>query len=93
MPIVTHEVRLVPREADVALVRELLGRLFCTVVPPHTRFLLVHPGSRSPFRLWPPERFGEVCRRVRGELEARVVLIAELNAALVRASRKLVRPT
>ena len=76
VPIVTHEVRLVPREADVALVRELLGRLFCTVVPPHTRFLLVHPGSRSPFRLWPPERFGEVCRRVRGELEARVVLIA-----------------
>jgi ADP-heptose:LPS heptosyltransferase len=76
VPVVTHDVRLVPHEADVAFVRELLGRLFCTVVPPNTRFLLVHPGSRSHCRLWPPERFGEVCRRIRGELKARVVLIA-----------------
>jgi ADP-heptose:LPS heptosyltransferase len=76
VPLVTHEVRLVPHEADVAFVRGLLGRLSGAAVAPQTRRLLVHPGSRSPFRLWPPERFGEICRRVKGELEARVVLIA-----------------
>jgi len=76
VPVVTREVRLVPRETDVAFARDLLGRSFRTVVPPRTRFLLVHPGSRSPFRLWPAERFGEVCRRVRIELGAKVVLIA-----------------
>ena len=76
VPVVTHEVRLVPREADVAFVRGLLGRLSGAAVPPPTRSLLVHPGSRSPCRLWPPERFGEVCRRVKSELGARVVLIA-----------------
>lgn len=76
VPIARREIRLVPREADLAFVRGLLGRLFGTVDPPNTRFLLVHPGSRSPCRLWPPERFGEICRRVEIELGARVVLIA-----------------
>ncbi|HTZ21766.1 MAG TPA: glycosyltransferase family 9 protein [Opitutaceae bacterium] len=76
VPVVSHEIRLIPREADLAFARELLGRLFRPVIPAPTRFLLVHPGSRSPFRLWPTERFGEVCRRVRAELNARVVLIA-----------------
>ena len=76
MPVVTREVRLVPREADVSVSSELLGRLSCGSVPPGTRRLLVHPGSRSPCRLWPPERFGEVCRHVKTELGARVVLVA-----------------
>ena len=76
VPIATREIRLVPREADLAFVRELLGRLFRPTDPSPTRFLLVHPGSRSPFRLWPAERFGEVCRRVRTELGARVVVTA-----------------
>jgi ADP-heptose:LPS heptosyltransferase len=76
VPVVTHEVRLVPHEADVAFVRGLLSRWLGAVIGPHSRRLLVHPGSRSPFRLWPPERFGEVCRRVKSELAAEVVLIA-----------------
>jgi ADP-heptose:LPS heptosyltransferase len=76
VPVADHRVRLVPREADLAFVRDLLGRLFCSVVPPGTRFLLVHPGTRSPFRLWPPDHFGEICRRVRSELGAKVVLVA-----------------
>ena len=84
VPIARREIRLVPREADLAFVRELLGRLFGAVVPPNTRCLLVHPGSRSPCRLWPPERFGEVCRRVRTELGARVVLITGPGEEAVR---------
>jgi len=76
VPVATREVRLVLREADVIWVQELLGRLFCGLVPPGTRRLLVHPGSRSLFRLWPPERFGEICRHVKTELGAKVVLVA-----------------
>ena len=76
VPVATREVRLVPREADVIWVQELLGRLFCGSVPPGTRRLLVHPGSRSPFRLWPPERIGEICQHVKTELGAKVVLVA-----------------
>jgi len=38
--------------------------------------LLVHPGSRSRFRLWPVERFAAVCDRLQDELDARVFLVA-----------------
>lgn len=76
VPVARRDIRLVPREADLAFVRELLGRLFACSVPPNPRCLLVHPGTRSPCRQWPPERFGEVCRRVTAELGAKVVLIA-----------------
>jgi len=38
--------------------------------------VLVHPGSRSRFRLWPVERFATVCDRLQDELDARVFLVA-----------------
>ena len=38
------------------------------------RTVLVHPGSRSPARIWPAERFAAVCDRVQDELDAQVVL-------------------
>jgi len=38
--------------------------------------LLVHPGSRSRFRLWPAERFAAVCDQLQDELDARIFLIA-----------------
>jgi len=38
--------------------------------------VLVHPGSRSRFRLWPVERFAAVCDRLQDELDARVFLVA-----------------
>jgi len=38
--------------------------------------LLLHPGSRSRFRLWPVERFAAVCDRLQDELDARVFLVA-----------------
>jgi ADP-heptose:LPS heptosyltransferase len=82
VPVATRLVRLVPRAEDLAFTRGLLaqgpGVPEAEPTNPNTKpkTLLVHPGSRSPFRLWPPERFGEVCRRVKIELGARVVLIA-----------------
>lgn len=82
VPVATRLVRLVPRAEDLAFARGLLAeKLAAHDAEPKThssqpRTLLVHPGSRSPFRLWPPESFGEVCRRAGSELGARVVLIA-----------------
>jgi len=38
--------------------------------------VLVHPGSRSRFRLWPVERFAAVCDRLQDELDARIFLVA-----------------
>jgi len=42
----------------------------------NTLRVLVHPGSRSRFRLWPVERFAAVCDRLQDELDARVFLVA-----------------
>jgi len=44
--------------------------------PKNSLRLLVHPGSRSRFRLWPVERFAAVCDRLQDELDARVFLVA-----------------
>jgi heptosyltransferase III len=37
--------------------------------------VVVHPGTRSRFRLWPTERFASVCDRLQDELGAQVFLI------------------
>jgi ADP-heptose:LPS heptosyltransferase len=50
--------------------------------------VLVHPGSRSSFRIWPAERFAAVCDRLQDELGAQVFLVAGPGEqALVRAIR------
>jgi ADP-heptose:LPS heptosyltransferase len=67
VPVASREVRLVPRAADVADLRRLVGA--------GGPVLLVHPGSRSPARIWPAERFAAVCDRVQDELGAQVVLV------------------
>jgi ADP-heptose:LPS heptosyltransferase len=66
VPVATREIRLVPREADVAQWRRFVGA--------QGRTLLLHPGSRSPARIWPTERFAAVCDLVQDELGAQVVL-------------------
>jgi heptosyltransferase III len=66
VPVATREIRLVPREQDVAEWRRLVGS--------QGKTLLVHPGSRSACRIWPSDRFASVCDRVQDELGAQVVL-------------------
>jgi heptosyltransferase III len=66
VPVVTREIRLVPRDAEVADWRRFVGA--------RGRTLLVHPGSRSRWRLWPADRFAAVCDRVQDALGAQVVL-------------------
>ena len=66
VPVISRAVRLVPRAADLATARRL--------IPETGPRLLVHPGTRSPFRLWPLERFAAVIDRAQSELGVRVVL-------------------
>jgi len=67
VPVASREVRLEPRAADLADLRRLVGA-FGPV-------LLVHPGSRSPARIWPADRFAAVCDRAQDELGAQAVLV------------------
>lgn len=68
VPLVSREVQLVPHPEDVAEVQRFL--------PHYGKKLLVHPGSRSEHRIWPPERFATVCDRLQDDLGAQVYLTA-----------------
>jgi lipopolysaccharide heptosyltransferase II len=67
VPVTSREIRLTPREEDVAEWRRFVGA--------QGKVLLIHPGSRSVPRIWPTERFAAVCDRVQDELGAQVVLV------------------
>jgi len=68
VPIVSREVRLVPRSEAIAAAQRL--------VPRGGNKVLIHPGTRSAFRIWPVERFAEVCDRLQDKLGAQVFLTA-----------------
>jgi heptosyltransferase III len=68
VPIHSREVRLVPQPGDVAGAQKLVSR--------GGNKVLVHPGTRSPFRVWPAERFADVCDRLQDKLGAQVFLTA-----------------
>jgi len=75
VPISSHEVRLVPRPADVAAATRITGGPKSEIANRKSK-ILVHPGSRSPYRLWPAERFAAVCDRLQDERGAQVFLTA-----------------
>jgi heptosyltransferase-3 len=80
VPVATREIRLVPREAEVLEWRRFVGAA--------GRTLLVHPGSRSAWRVWPHERFAAVCDRVQDELGVQAVLVGgPADRALVESIR------
>ena len=84
VPVATREVRLVPREADLAFLRPFVGA--------GGPVLLVHPGSRSPWRIWPADRFAAVCDRAQDELGVHVVLVGGPgDGALIEEIRRLAR--
>ena len=68
VPITSREVRLVPRADDLAHAQKLIAR--------GGNKVLVHPGTRSPYRVWPTERFADVCDRLQDMLGAQVFLTA-----------------
>jgi ADP-heptose:LPS heptosyltransferase len=68
VPVVSREVRLVPHAEDVAEARRYVV---------HGGYkVLIHPGSRSPHRIWPAERFAAVSDRLQDEFGAQVFLTA-----------------
>ncbi|MBL9190047.1 MAG: glycosyltransferase family 9 protein [Opitutaceae bacterium] len=68
VPLVSCEVRLVPRAADCSAAQRL--------VPAGGKKVLVHPGSRSAHRVWPAARFAAVCDRLQDEQGVQVFLTA-----------------
>lgn len=68
VPITSHEVRLVPHPEDVSEAQRFIY--------PGGRKVLIHPGSRSEHRIWPPERFASVADRIQEELDAQVFVTA-----------------
>ncbi|HEY0946963.1 MAG TPA: glycosyltransferase family 9 protein [Opitutaceae bacterium] len=79
VPVRTREVRLTPRGQDLATLRALVG-------PPRAdatrrRRLLIHPGSRSAYRMWPAERFAAVADRLQDAHDVQVFLVAGAGEA------------
>jgi ADP-heptose:LPS heptosyltransferase len=68
VPVATRDVRLVPLATDLAVAQK--------IAPRGGRKILIHPGSRSAFRLWPADRFAAVADRLQDELGAQVFLVA-----------------
>lgn len=66
VPVVTREVRLVPRADEVAAARDLL----------RGARLLVHPGSRSAWRIWPAQNYAQVIDTLHAERGLTTALIA-----------------
>ena len=68
VPIVSREIKLTPRAQDLAATAKFVGG--------KSRKILVHPGSRSRFRIWPADRFATVCDRLQNELGVQVFIAA-----------------
>jgi lipopolysaccharide heptosyltransferase III len=83
---------LTPSAAAMAAAHRRLAEM---ALPPDRGHLLVHPGSRSRWRLWPAEAFAAACDRIVGEGTASVSFIAGPGEApLVEAIRaRMVQPS
>ncbi len=75
VPVVSREVRLVPRPADLAAIATLAGGLKSNLENRKPK-ILIHPGSRSPCRIWPARHFATVCDRLQDKLGVQVFLVA-----------------
>ena len=69
VPIVVEHAPLRVDEAERARMQRLVGG-----ASPRAK-VVVHPGSRSAYRLWPAERFAAACDRLQDELDAQVFLV------------------
>lgn len=88
VPIVSREVRLVSAPADLAFAEKLTGGPRSGAAS-RSRKVLLHPGSRSRFRLWPADRFAAVCDQMQDQLGVQVFVVAgPAESALVREIRR-----
>lgn len=79
VPVAAREVRLKPKDDDIAYARSLLA----SKIEDQKSKILIHPGSRSAFRLWPAERFAAVIDRCQRELGAGAVLVGGPGEAAI----------
>lgn len=71
----------VPQEVE----SKVEGMLRSTMIPPGSPLIVIHPGARGRLRQWRPERFGEICRRLKETYDAGIALIGGPNESeLVR---------
>ena len=73
VPVGIRDISLTPLGVDLDLVEPLST---FRDVPAGLPRLLVHPGSRSAYRVWPPEFFAEVLDQVQTSNQASITLIA-----------------
>ena len=73
VPIAGDVVELRPLAADIEYVRQLTE---LANLPKDRPRVLVHPGSRSPYRVWPAENFAAVCNQLQAEGLASITLVA-----------------
>ncbi len=87
-----HAARLHPNAGDFAAADEALLRLSNgrSVEAPGSRWLMVHPGSGSPSKNWPVERWAELLRWMGQDYpQTRIVLVAgEADSAVLAELRK-----
>lgn len=68
VPIFSRDVRLIPPARALEAAAALTGRRADQHSASGSKRVLVHPGSRSPCRIWPADRFAAVCDRLQDEL-------------------------
>jgi ADP-heptose:LPS heptosyltransferase/glycosyltransferase involved in cell wall biosynthesis len=89
VPLASESFSLTPRAADLDFVRRLPEP---ASLPSDRPRLLVHPGSRSAYRVWPAKAFAEVCDRLQAEGAASVMLVAgPAEQAIVNEIRQHMR--
>ena len=85
VPIVTRECRLVPKPDDLKRAQSFWfngdsSNASHPIAPhqnaAHAPKMLVHPGSRSPWRVWPPANFATVIERLHHDLGAHIGVVA-----------------
>lgn len=88
VPFTPSAPKLTPRAEDIDFVRNLPA---LAAIPANTANLLIHPGSRSPHRIWPAERFAAVITQLRTAGVAPILvsgpgeknIVAEIQSHLV----------
>jgi ADP-heptose:LPS heptosyltransferase len=94
VPIATRKICLVPRPADLTTVAPLVGLPKSAIGNRQSKIqrILLHPGSRSPHRVWPAENFAALCDRIQDELDAQIFLVGgpaeQPTLAAIRAAAK-----
>ncbi len=76
------------REKSAKSVEEVLSRMG---VDKDSRLVAIHPGSSNPAKIWPPENYAGLIRRISSELDCRIAVIGskgekDLDEGIIRGT-------